>query len=324
MQSRVYWVICCVEQFIFHKALGTEEGGSRTKPPQAIIMAENATVKVYKRERTLVERVIGKYENGKTKMVTLKQWNKKCGLCVGKQSSAGDTFIYDSGIELPFEEMEELADVMPTMSKLANAVNYAELGNNKDSAFGYEYRTILKSSEFGGLKICRMKKSPTPIDFAVTTPQEDENVDPSPSASTTTTAEKSPYESWTECWDKFYINRNDDWKKIGNILRDFCCAAHAELNNSQPEGIDIVPPTPPATPSSVKVPLVATVKVPLVTSAPQKKRKGKETKKTPKKSKISSEEEEEIICSEVRKKKFFFYDKYRNFNGGYFFFSKIQ
>jgi hypothetical protein len=276
----------------------SEEGGSRK--PHGIIMAEDEPVKVYKRERTIVERVLGKYENGKTKMVTLKQWNKKCGLCVGKQSSAGDTFIYDSGIELPFEVMEELADALSTMSKLANAVNYAELGDNKDS-YGNEYRTILKGSEFGGLKICRMKKSPAPIDFAVTTPQEDENVDPSPKASTTTTTEKSPHENWTECWDKFYINRNDDWKKIGNILRDFCCAAHAELNNSQPEGIDIVPPTPPATPSQV-----VAVKVPLL-AVTQKKRKGKETKKTPKKSKISfEEEEEEIICSEVRKKKFFF------------------
>jgi hypothetical protein len=268
-------------------------------------MAEDDPVKVYKRERTIVEMVLGKYENGKTKMVTLKQWNKKCGLCVGKQSSAGDTFVYDSGIELPFEVMEELVDVLPTMSKLPNSVNYAELGENKDS-YGNEYRTILKGSEYGGLKICRMKKSPAPIDFAVTTPHDDENVDPSPKASTTT--EKSPHESWTECWDKFYINKNDDWKKIGNILRDFCCAAHAELNNlaPQPEGIDIVPPTPPATPSQV----VAAKVLPPLSAVTPKKRKGKETKKTPKKSKVSfEEEEEEVICSEVRKKEIFFFMK---------------
>jgi hypothetical protein len=279
-------------------------------------MAEHP-VKIYKRERSTVEMVLGTYENSKTKMVSLKQWNKKCGLLVGKLSHAGDTFVYDTGIELPFEVMEELVDVLPSMSKLPNATNYAELGENKDS-YGNEYRTILKASEYGGLKICRMKKGPTPVDFAVTTPLDDEDVDPSPKASTTT--EKSPHESWTECWDKFYINKNDDWKKIANILRDFCCTAHAVLNNlAPPEGIDIVPPTPPATPSQLiagRLPHAAEV-IPTpprqlqpelsLSAVTPKKRKGKskneETKKTSKKSKVSfEEEEEEVICSEVRKK----------------------
>jgi hypothetical protein len=286
-------------------------------------MAEEA-VKIYKRERSIIEMVLGQYDNNKTKMVSLKQWNKKCGLLVGKLSHAGDTFVYDTGIELPFEVMEELTDVLPSMSKLANAVNYAELGENKDS-FGNEYRTILKSSEYGGLKICRMKKAPTPIDFGVTTPLDDEDVDPAPRVSTTT--EKSPHDRWTECWDKFYINKNDDWKKIANILRDFCCAVHAELNNSS-EGIDIVPPTPPDTPSQKLISSgrvlvtssVASVGRPLgplpplpslqpelsLTAVASKKRKGKsKNEKTPKKCKISFEEEGEV-CSEVNIEFFFF------------------
>ena len=67
--------------------------------------AEKQIIKIYKRERTTVEKVLGQYENGKTKIVSLKQWNKKCGLLVGKMSRAGDTFVYDSGIELSFDEM---------------------------------------------------------------------------------------------------------------------------------------------------------------------------------------------------------------------------
>ena len=255
-------------------------------------MAEHP-VKIYKRERTTVEMTLGTYENSKTKMVVLKQWNKKCGLLVGKMSYGGDTFVYDSGIELPFEVMEELVDVLPKMSKLPNATNYAELGENKDS-YGNEYRTVLKASEFGGLKICRMKKGPTPVDFAANT-SFDEDEDPMPKASTTT-AKSPPLECWTECWDKFYINKNDDWKKIGNILRDFCCAAHAVLNEAAPDaGIDIVPPTPPATP----IEAIATPK------RRKGKQKNEETKKNPKKSKVSFEEEEEVICSEVREIEFF-------------------
>ena len=261
--------------------------------PHSIIMADES-IKIYKRERSIIEMVLGRYENNKTKMVSLKQWNKKCALFVGKLSQAGDTFVYDVGIELSFEAMEELVDVLPSMSKLPNTVNYAELDEYKDS-YGNEYRTIIKASEYGGLKICRMKKGPTPIDFGVTTPQDDEAVDPSPQVSTTT--EKSPHENWTECWDKFYINKNDEWKKMANILRDFCCAVSIELTGSS-EGIDIVPPSPP--PSSQKISSGRVLVTAAQVLAPPKKRKGKskneETKKTPKKSKISFEEEEGEVC----------------------------
>ena len=294
---------------------------STSNKPHGIIMDENESIKIYKRERTITEMVLGRYENNKTKMVVFKQWNKKCGLLVGKLAQADDTFIYDAGIELPFEVMEELTDVLPSMSKLPNAVNYAELGENKDS-YGNEYRTLLKASEYGGLKICRMKKAAQPVDFGVTTPHDDEAVDPSPLVSTIT--EKSPHENWTECWDKFYINKNDDWKKIANILRDFCCAVHTELNSSS-EGIDIVPPSQPSTTSCSKlisskagrvlVTSSAAVPLPLLpplqaelslTAVTPKKRKGKpENLKKNKKSKISFEEEEEIVCSEVNIEFFF-------------------
>ena len=314
-----------LNNLFFHLSTGNK--------PHGIIMDENESIKIYKRERTITEMVLGRYENNKTKMVVLKQWNKKCGLLVGKLSHAGDTFIYDAGIELPFEVMEELTDVLPSMSKLANAVNYAELGENKDS-YGNEYRTILKASEYGGLKICRMKKAAAPVDFGVTTPHDDEVVDPSP-REISTIIEKSPHENWTECWDKFYINKNDDWKKMANILRDFCCAVHAELNSSS-EGIDIVPPSPPPTTSSQKlissgrVLVTSSAAVPLPLLPPLqppvtiKKRKGKpENLKKNKKSKISFEEEE-IACDEVNIEFFFFFIKNVEILIVTIFFSKIQ
>ena len=255
---------------------------------------EDIAIKIYKRERSITEMVLGRYENSRTKMVVLKQWNKKCGLLVGKLAADGKTFIYDSGIELPFEILEELTDVLPNMSKMPNVVNYAELGENKDS-FGNEYRTILKASEYGGLKVCRMKKGPTPVDFGVT--HDEEDVDPNPQVSTVT--EKSPRDNWTECWDKFYINKNDDWKKIANILRDFCVAAHADLNSSSE---DVVPPSPPTATSSLKRATPLQPEISLIPATPKKrtsrKEPGEKNIKKNKKSKVL-EEEEEIACSEV-------------------------
>ncbi|CAB3977390.1 Hypothetical predicted protein [Paramuricea clavata] len=208
-------------------------------------MASNySTVKIYKRERTLLERVLGSYENGKTKTITLKQWSKKCGLQVGQMSGAGDKFIYESGIDLPFDEMEALANALPKMSKANLSINYAELGEHKD-LYNNEYRTILKSSEYGGLKVCRLKKTSPPVDFA----PDDANdiVDPEPS---TNPKSAQVNDCWSECFDKFYINKNDDWKKISTIIRDFCCETYNLLNASSSS--DVIPPTPPATPSEQK------------------------------------------------------------------------
>jgi hypothetical protein len=271
---------------------------------------EDIAIKVYKRERTLTEMVLGRYENSRTKLVVLKQWNKKCGLLVGKLAADGKTYIYDSGIELPFEILEELTDVLPTMSKMSNAVNYAELGENKDS-FGNEYRTLLKSSEYGGLKVCRMKKGPAPVDFGVS--HDEEVVDPDPLAASTVT-EKSPHDNWTECWDKFYINKNDDWKKISLILRDFCVAVHADLNSSTE---DVVPPSPPTATTSGPNPRPAKERnnnrplqpeISLVPATPKKRKSAVSAPKRNKKSKVVSgeEEEEEIVFNEVNYRILFF------------------
>ncbi|CAB4011371.1 Hypothetical predicted protein [Paramuricea clavata] len=107
---------------------------------------------------------------------------------------------------MSYEEMDMLADVLPTMSKSAQATNYAELGESKDS---YEPSTHV-----------------TP-----------------PAAS----------DCWSESFDKFYINKNYDWKRIANIIRDFCCDAYNALNSSNSTAIDVIPPTPtPTTPVEQK------------------------------------------------------------------------
>ncbi|CAB3987810.1 uncharacterized transposon-derived [Paramuricea clavata] len=160
-------------------------------------------------------------------------------------SSAEDTFIYDSGIEMSHDEMEALADALPTMSKSSQATNYAELGESKDS-FGNEYRVILKCSKYDGLKICKMKK---PNHLLIShRPKTTISRIQNPSTATPTTSN----ECWSECFDKFYINKND-WKKIANIICDFCCDAYSVLNSSSPAGIDVIPPTPlPTTPVEQK------------------------------------------------------------------------
>ncbi|CAB3977965.1 Hypothetical predicted protein [Paramuricea clavata] len=205
-------------------------------------MADQESIKIYKREKTLLEKVLGTYENGKTKIVLMKQWTKKCALTVGHLSQDSTKYIYDSGIELSYEEMEALADILPTMTKSDQAKNYAELGTSKDS-YGNEYRSIVTRSEYAGLKVCKLKKSQKPVDFGTTTSTTTTDCpDPAPA----TTATKTRVEDlWVECFDKFYINKNDDWKKLSDVIRDFCYEAYGILNPSS--GLDVVPPSPPPT-----------------------------------------------------------------------------
>ncbi|CAB3978022.1 Hypothetical predicted protein [Paramuricea clavata] len=201
-------------------------------------MADEQKIKIYKREQTLLEKVLGTYENGKTKLVLMKKWSKKCALAVGHLSQDGVKYIYDTGIELSYDEMEQLADHLPMMTKSDKDKNYAELGTSQDS-YGNEYRTIITRSEYAGLKICKLKKTQKPVDFGTTTTTVD-SPDPAPASLTTS----PPVESvWQECFDKFYINKNDDWKKLADIICDFCYEAYGILNPSS--GLDVVPPTPP-------------------------------------------------------------------------------
>jgi hypothetical protein len=123
---------------------------------------------------------------------------------------------------------------------------------------------------------------------------------------------------------------------MANILRDFCCTVHAELNSSSE---DVVPPSPPPTTSSLKLISSgrATNSVPLpqlpplqpeisLTPVTPKKRKGKENLKKNKKSKVSfvGEEEEEIACSEVTIEFIIFFIKNVEILIVTIFFSKIQ
>jgi hypothetical protein len=165
---------------------------------------------VYKNEKILNEKVLGTYANHNTKVVFLKQFSKKCCLATGQMAQKSRKFLYNVGIDMSFEELESLTDALGTMSKSPHVVNYAEISETTDSQ-GNSYRLVLKRSEYDGLLVCKLKSGKILDSFAAT----DEGiVDPDPLPADTQQQPPVDTREWTECFGKFYINKNDDWMRI--------------------------------------------------------------------------------------------------------------
>jgi hypothetical protein len=193
---------------------------------------------VYKNEIIVNERVLGTYANHSTKIVFIKQFSKKCCLATGQKSQNTNKFLYSVGIDMSFEDLESLTDALGTMSKSPNAVNYAEISETTDSQ-GNSYRLVLKRSEYDGLLVCKLKSGKVLDSFAAT---DDGIPDPDPLPTDESQQPPADTREWTECFGKFYINKNDDWLKIRNKLREFCVEVNHILNVDDASRINVVPP----------------------------------------------------------------------------------
>jgi hypothetical protein len=211
---------------------------------------------VYKSEKILNEKVLGTYANHNTKVVFIKQFSKKCCLATGQMSQTTRKFVYTVGIDMSFEELENLTDALGNMSKLPHVVNYAEISETTD-AQGNSYRLVLKRSEYDGLLVCKLKSSKILDSFAVI----DEGIaDPEPLSTDASQQPPADTREWTECFGKFYINKNDDWMRIRAALREFCVEVNHILNVDDASRIDVVPPSPPTSSSQqVELPSVEQV-----------------------------------------------------------------
>jgi hypothetical protein len=135
-------------------------------------------------------------------------------------------------------------------------VNYAEISETTD-AQGNSYRLVLKRSEYDGLLVCKLKSSKILDSFAVI----DEGIaDPEPLSTDASQQPPADTREWTECFGKFYINKNDDWMRIRAALREFCVEVNHILNVDDASRIDVVPPSPPTSSSQqVELPSVEQV-----------------------------------------------------------------
>ncbi|CAB3985831.1 Hypothetical predicted protein [Paramuricea clavata] len=170
-------------------------------------------------------------------MVFCKRWVQKCVLASGVKSKTNENFLHKTGIETSFEEVEELIEALGKCSKSPNAVNYHELSQTTNYK-GEKFCLVLKNSEHQGLILVRMKRRAVVDKFDTV---DLDNPDPKPLEEETPTTTNI---EWSECFEKFYIGKNDNWAKIKGILREFCIDLHHILSVDE-ESPSISPPQSP-------------------------------------------------------------------------------
>jgi hypothetical protein len=265
---------------------------------------------VYKKQYTSNTTVLGSYNNGATtKMCFATAYRKQVHLASGKMSKGAEPkFLYKMDLAMKLSELQAMVEALDRCSKGVDALNYHEFGEYTDYK-GDTFRLILKNSDFGGLVATKVQSRSLPDEFPDDDPLETCDPDPTPDNH----IESAPAVEWSECFEKFYISKNEDWKELGHKLRDCCDELAVEWGDENVVAkpalkIDITDTTPrrqlPATTTSADI--VATTekkgdkrKVTIV--ADKKAKKVKRSKSVPKEI-VSSEGES--TGEEVRKPKF--------------------
>jgi hypothetical protein len=93
---------------------------------------------IYFKQNTLLERPLGTYANGTTKMVFCQRFDKKCVLASGVLSKTIDKYLYKMGLSMSFEELEELVECLSKATKAPSITSsYQKPAIGKEISFGW-------------------------------------------------------------------------------------------------------------------------------------------------------------------------------------------
>ena len=199
---------------------------------------------IYKKQYTTLERVLGKYGFGTSKVVFATKFRRQVHLASGKMSKGAEPkFLYKMGLSMSESELLSLIEALEKCRK-GNA-NYHEFGEYTDFK-GQVNRLVLKTSDYEGLVALKLQRVSIPDEFALDDPLESCDPDPTPEIFADATAVTDTVGvDWNECFEKFYISKNEDWKEMARKLRNF---------SDELEGIwsdNASPTVPPSTPVQI-------------------------------------------------------------------------
>jgi hypothetical protein len=174
---------------------------------------------VYKKQYTSNTIVLGSYNNGATtKMCFATTYRKQVHLASGKMSKGAEPkFLYKMDLAMKLSELQAMIEALDRCSKGVNAVNYHEFGEYTDYK-GDTFRLILKTSDYGGLVACKLQRHTALDEFPEDDPCETCDPDPTPNDHIVSATAVE----WNECFEKFYISKNEDWKELARKLRSCC------------------------------------------------------------------------------------------------------
>jgi hypothetical protein len=206
-------------------------------------MASTVNYEVFGKRHGSCQHLFGTYANKTSKLGWYEKFDKKVHLASGSIAKGGQAkFLYKTCIGITPDETLELAEQLGYVSRTSGVSNNICISEGVDYK-GDVTKLVLRDSDFQGLVLLRMNANKP--DIVVEEP-DDSDLDPEPVD--TIDIEDDEVE-WYDCFEKFYISKRDDWKKIQKVL----LAIHADvvhLNAVDKESY--IPPTstvpqPPAT-----------------------------------------------------------------------------
>jgi hypothetical protein len=145
-------------------------------------------------------------------------FRKQVHLASGKMSKGAEPkFLYKMDLTMKLSELQAMIEALDRCSKGVNALNYHEFGEYTDYK-GDTFRLILKTSDYGGLVACKLQCHTAPDEFPDDDPCETCDPDPTPDNHIVSAS----VVEWRECFEKFYISKNENWKELSSKLRSCC------------------------------------------------------------------------------------------------------
>jgi hypothetical protein len=199
-------------------------------------------MEVYSRNFAFNQRVLAQYQNKTTKLAWYEKFGKKFKLASGVLTTGGDKkkFLCKTSFALSGDEMLELCDRLSKATRQPGTFNDFHLAEGTDWS-GSATRLVLRDSDYAGLVLVRLKSVTPDIEVIQT---EDSDPDPDPMDVEEIPA-AATHVAWSECFDKFYFSKKDDWGNFKKIL----LSLHADTQSLLAIDAESAIP-PPSVPSS--------------------------------------------------------------------------
>jgi hypothetical protein len=158
--------------------------------------------------------------NNTIKIVWYEKFSEKCYLALALPTESHNKALYKMKIAVSYVEMLSVQECLQKAKKgTPNNFCISESEWN-----GQKYKLMLKTSEYSGLILVRMKVG-KPLDVIGDVPSDDDGENVEPISDTTPPMDEDVVETaipWEECFDKFYISKYDDWSNLQRIINKFC------------------------------------------------------------------------------------------------------
>jgi hypothetical protein len=203
-----------------------------------------ADLDVYSKNHAFNQRVLAQYQNETTKLVWYEKFGKKFKLASGVLTTGGDKnkFLCKMSFALSGDEMLELCDRLSKATRQPGTFNDFHLAEGTDWS-GNATRLVLRDSDYAGLVLVRLKSVTPDIEVVEA---EDSDPDPDP-LDVEEIPSDATHVTWSECFEKFYFSKKDDWGNLKKIL----LSLHADTQSLLAIDAESTIPTAP-TPSIVQ------------------------------------------------------------------------